>query len=263
MLIDWFTVIAQIINFLILVVLLKRFLYRPVMQAMDERTKAIADRQAEAERKQQEAEQEAAAYRTRTRDLESQRETMLAGIQQDVDVYRKDHIDRARDEIEAIRARWHETLLHEQHAFLQDLRQQSVRQIYAIARRVLKDLAEEELEHRIAETFITHLRGLSEKERQEISMLLQRPDQTVVIRSAFEPAPDMRQRIIQSIRELDAAGRSAQERNVAFSTAPDLVCGIELKIGGYKIAWHVDDYLETLESQISKTLEEETGQDTG
>ena len=34
---DWFTVIAQIINFLILVALLKRFLYGPIIRAMERR----------------------------------------------------------------------------------------------------------------------------------------------------------------------------------------------------------------------------------
>ena len=42
MLIDWFTVAAQAVNFLILVWLLKRFLYKPVLAAIDEREKRIA-----------------------------------------------------------------------------------------------------------------------------------------------------------------------------------------------------------------------------
>ena len=42
MLIDWFTVIAQMLNFLILVWLLKRFLYQPILDAIDAREKGIA-----------------------------------------------------------------------------------------------------------------------------------------------------------------------------------------------------------------------------
>ena len=43
MLINWFTVLAQIINFLILVFLLKRFLYKPILRAMAEREEKMAD----------------------------------------------------------------------------------------------------------------------------------------------------------------------------------------------------------------------------
>ena len=42
MLIDWFTVAAQAVNFLLLVWLLKRFLHKPVLAAIDEREKRIA-----------------------------------------------------------------------------------------------------------------------------------------------------------------------------------------------------------------------------
>ena len=47
MLIDWFTVLAQIVNFLILVALMKRFLYGPLIAAIDAREQSIAARLAE------------------------------------------------------------------------------------------------------------------------------------------------------------------------------------------------------------------------
>ena len=51
MLIDWFTVCAQIVNFLVLVALLKHFLYGPILRAMDAREQTIAGRLAEAQQK--------------------------------------------------------------------------------------------------------------------------------------------------------------------------------------------------------------------
>ncbi|HEY4789048.1 MAG TPA: hypothetical protein VIH57_23530, partial [Bacteroidales bacterium] len=58
MLIDWFTVAAQLINFLVLVWLLKRFLYKPVLKAIDEREKRIVMQLQEAENKKAEADRE-------------------------------------------------------------------------------------------------------------------------------------------------------------------------------------------------------------
>ena len=46
--IDWITVIAQIANFLVLVWLLKRFLYRPILDGIDAREAEIARSMAEA-----------------------------------------------------------------------------------------------------------------------------------------------------------------------------------------------------------------------
>ena len=51
MLIDWFTVGAQALNFLVLVWLLKRFLYKPILNAVDAREKRIAAELADADAK--------------------------------------------------------------------------------------------------------------------------------------------------------------------------------------------------------------------
>ena len=67
MLIDWFTVIAQVINFLILVWLLKRFLYRPILNAIDAREKRIAAKIADADEKKQKRRSNAKSISTKTR----------------------------------------------------------------------------------------------------------------------------------------------------------------------------------------------------
>ena len=49
--VNWFTVAAQVVNFLILVWLLHRFLYGPIIAAMDRRERRIAERLQDAQRK--------------------------------------------------------------------------------------------------------------------------------------------------------------------------------------------------------------------
>ena len=51
MLIDWFTVGAQVVNFVILVWLMKHFLYKPILSAIDAREKRIASELAAANTK--------------------------------------------------------------------------------------------------------------------------------------------------------------------------------------------------------------------
>jgi len=54
--VDWFTVGAQLLNFAILFALLARFLYRPIVDAIDEREARIRERLEEAEQRESEAE---------------------------------------------------------------------------------------------------------------------------------------------------------------------------------------------------------------
>ena len=69
MLIDWFTVGAQALNFIILVWLLKRFLYKPILNAVDAREKRIAAELADADAKKAEAQKRARRVPTEERDL--------------------------------------------------------------------------------------------------------------------------------------------------------------------------------------------------
>src|SRR5690606_34903035 len=78
-LIDWFTVIAQIVNFLILVWLLKRFLYQPILRALDAREKRVAAELAAADEKEQEAEKERDKFRQKNDEFEQQRSVLLSG----------------------------------------------------------------------------------------------------------------------------------------------------------------------------------------
>ena len=77
MLIDWFTVIAQIVNFLILVWLLQRFLYRPILDAIDAREKRIAAALTEAEANKEEAQKERDAFQHQNEEFSRQRASLL------------------------------------------------------------------------------------------------------------------------------------------------------------------------------------------
>ncbi|MGD8758265.1 MAG: F0F1 ATP synthase subunit B, partial [Deltaproteobacteria bacterium] len=133
MLIDWFTVIAQIINFLVLVYLLKRFLYKPIIKAMDERERRISGRLEEAEKREDQARHELERYQKKNKEIDGRRQVLLNQIKEDAEVQRKALIDQARDQVEGVRANWHEALEREKDAFLQDLRERTGRHTYAIA----------------------------------------------------------------------------------------------------------------------------------
>ena len=124
MLIDWFTVIAQIINFLILVFLLWRFLYKPITKTMQERQRRITNRWEEAQVKQEEAAQEAELYRQKQQELDQQRATFINEAKTQAEEERKQLINQARQEVESMQTGWREAIQREQDEFLATLRQQ-------------------------------------------------------------------------------------------------------------------------------------------
>lgn len=154
--IDWFTVVAQIINFVVLVLLLRRFLYGPIIRAMDAREAKIRERLDEAARVRAEAEEAREHYRRQLREVEERREEMMAQVEQDVRQRRQELIVEAREGVETLHRRWLHGLQREREAFAHELRQRLAEQAIMVARQALRELAGEELEERMVEVFAAH-----------------------------------------------------------------------------------------------------------
>src|ERR1035438_10738701 len=96
MLIDWFTVLAQVVNFLILVWLLKRFLYRPILDAIDAREKRIAKELADADAKKTEAQKERDEFEQKNQECDQQRAALLSKATDEAQAEREWLLDEAR-----------------------------------------------------------------------------------------------------------------------------------------------------------------------
>jgi F-type H+-transporting ATPase subunit b len=256
-LINWFTVIAQIVNFLILVFLLKYFLYDRIVKAMDEREQRIQLRLKEAEAKKQEAEQEAEAYGKKNRDFDAKWEEMLAQAKDEAGARRKELTEEARQAVTKQRSVWLEAIQRDKKSFVQDLRKMAGSQVYTIARKAFRDLADEDVEQRTINAFLVHLNAMSKKTREAIATSIKESGNELIVRSAFGMPPKMREKITGSLRRKIADGIE-----IRYEAAPELIMGVELKIRGHKIAWSLEDYLDTLEEHALQALETEAQRKT-
>ena len=102
MLIDWFTVGAQVLNFLILVWLMKRFLYKPILHAIDEREKRIATELANADAKKAEAQSERDDFQHKNEEFDQQRAALLSQATDEAKVERQRLLDEARQAAERL-----------------------------------------------------------------------------------------------------------------------------------------------------------------
>jgi F-type H+-transporting ATPase subunit b len=158
MLIDWFTVIAQAINFLILVWLLKRFLYRPVLDAIDTREKRIAAKIADADAKEAEAQKQRDDYQQKNQAFDQERNTHMNQVLEEAKAERAHLLDTARQESEDLRVRLAQGLRNEQQSLNEEISRRAREEVFAIARKVLSDLAGTSLEQRMTEIFLDRLR---------------------------------------------------------------------------------------------------------
>ena len=252
MLINWFTVIAQIANFLILVVLLKYLLYNRIIKAMDEREGKIQLHLKEAEEKEQTAEREAQSLREKNRDFDEKCEYMLAQAKKEADARRKELIQEARQAASNLRLVWEEAVRREKESFVLNLRKMAAAQAYSITRKAFEDLADAEPEERMVGVFLARIQKIKKKERDALVASIKEAGNEVVIQSAFEITSKMRKKITQALHR-NLSGEIAPR----YETTPDLIMGVELKTRGRKIAWNLRHYLDTMEENALHILEQE------
>lgn len=249
MLIDWFTVCAQIVNFLVLVALLKHFLYGPILRAMDAREQTIARRLAEAEQKAAAARSAEQSFREKNREIAEKSAGMLAMAKQDADARRAELIDQARLEVINLNTGWQDAVKREQEAFVRHLRQMAGSQIYAISRRALTDLCSADLEARTVDVFLSRLKEMTTGDRQKFAEAVETTGAVLTVRSAFPLPPAVQDTLTAAVHDMIDA-----EAAIRFETVPDLIMGIELKTRGCKISWSMENYLTILETRARSAL---------
>jgi F-type H+-transporting ATPase subunit b len=251
MLIDWFTVGAQALNFLILVWLMKRFLYKPILHAIDEREKRIATELANADAKKAEAQKERDEFQRKNEEFDQQRATLWSKATGEAQAERRRLLDEARKAAADLSAKRQGTLRNEERNLHEAISRRTQREVFAIARKALGDLATVSLEERLGEVFTRRLREMDGKAKEALGEALRAASGPGVVRSAFELPSDERAAIQNALNETFSA-----EVRVRFETEPNLIGGIELTANGQKVAWSIADYLAAMEKGVDDLLKE-------
>jgi len=253
MLIDWFTVGAQALNFLLLVWLMKRFLYKPILHAIDAREKRIAAELADADAKRSEAQKEREEFQHKNEQFEQQRAALLSQATDEAKAEHQRLLDEARRAADALSANRQETLRNNAHNLNQAISRRTQQEVFAIARKALTDLATTSLEERLVEVFTRRLRTMDGQAKAVLAEALRTASDPALVRSAFDLPAEQRAAIQNALNETFSA-----EIHVRFESAPDLVSGIELITNGQKVAWSIADYLASLEKGVGELLKEQS-----
>jgi F-type H+-transporting ATPase subunit b len=252
MLIDWFTVGAQALNFLILVWLLKHFLYQPILNAIDTREKLIAAELADAAAKKAEAKKDRDDFQHKNEEFDQQRAALFAKAAQEAGIQKQHLLDEAAKAADILSAKQQESLNADAQNLNQAVSRLAQQQVFAISRKALADLATTSLEERMGEVFTRRLRGLDGPGKASLAQAIKGASEPAVVRSAFELPTGQRAVIQNALNETFST-----EVHLRFETDPRLVCGIELVANGQKVAWSIADYLTSLARGVEKLLKEQ------
>jgi F-type H+-transporting ATPase subunit b len=246
-LIDWFTVAAQVVNFVILVALMKRFLYQPVLDAIAACEQRIASTVAQAASTQRQADALQAQLQQKIQAFEAAQGERARAAKRALSAELASIRSHAQEEVNATQRTRSEALAQEAKRLQTTITQRTQQQVLEITRRVLGDLADADVEALVVKRFECWLHDVSPQQREVWASAFAGVSEAApaLVRSAFTWDPQHRAALSAAIDQ--ALGCSVP---LAFETKPELTLGVELSGQGQKLAWSVDDYLGALSRAI-------------
>ncbi len=251
--INWFTVIAQILNFFILVWLLKRFLYKPILKAIDERETKIAAELKHADVKKAEAEKEKEDFEQKNLTFDKEKKERMDKVKTETAEERQKLLDQARKDAAALSDQLATARKELQQNQQIELNRKIEQEVIAVSRKMLSDLASVGLEEQLTQVFIKRLKALKEKELIQLKAAFEGTTDPIMVRSAFELSEEQ-----QTALKLAIDTALGADTVLKFETTPNLIGGIEVGTQAYKIAWSISEYIRAFEKAISKTTHHKT-----
>jgi F-type H+-transporting ATPase subunit b len=241
--IDWFTTGAQIVNFLILVWLLKKLLFKPIIGAMERREQCLASRLQQAETKMGEAQALKNQYEKHLQQLQIEKDQVLSQARQQAESEKAQLLQNLSEEIQQKKTQFDSEMRKQQQELAPLISRTIAEKSLLLSNKMLISLADQTLEQRIIDFFLQHLSGLPDDEQAQIKQSL---------------IKDIPATIITSF-ELDTASQKqmqtwfdnyAPSTKLLFEQSDYLVSGIALETDGRSWEWNVDRYLTELGTEL-------------
>lgn len=237
--IDWVTFTLEIVNFLILVWILQRFLYKPILQTIARRKAAIEKTLADAKSLHREAEDMEQRYRDRLAVWEEEKARLRVQAEGEVAAERARRMT-ALERLLAQEKEKHQALERRQwDDQRKQLEQEALVQGADFAARLLARLAAPELEKRLLRMVLEDLPQHAGDIAKEIHQVHANGEVPVNVASAFPLAEIERRDLEQGLRAVIGAKYSA-----TYSVDPQLQAGLRIGIGPWVLRANLQDELK-------------------
>lgn len=246
--IDWFTFAAQIVNFLILLALLKRFLYGPILKAIDGREAEIAARFELVEEQQREADLARESFENKRQELSHAKQQLLAEAAEECEQWKSERLAEARLETEKSRSDWFAGVDRERGQLKENLLSQYRQHSLQLAEGILSCLADQNAQDFLVDAFVRSLQETGSK--ASAKQLSGESAETVTLRSAFELSSPQQSKLEKALTQVGYASDGIQ-----FRVDESLICGVELRTSDHEISWNVRESLDYLAADFNRDLD--------
>jgi len=236
---SWTTFILELINFLVLVWVLKRLFYTPVKRAITERRAAVEKTLRDAESSKREAQDLQSKYEGRLREWEVEKERQKEEFRKELSEERTKQLKLTENMVaeEREKAEAQEEKKAAERRIGEE--REAIKQALEFTSRLLKDVACPEIEGKIVE-LVT--KQLSSTEREGLPFGAAQPwdhDAAVRVRSAYSLTDPQRDTLTAVLK-----GKIGTEASIEFAVDRNLLAGLEITVGSFVLRANLRDELE-------------------
>lgn len=236
---NWSTFVLEIINFLILVWILKRFLYRPVLDVIARRRAGIEKTLADAKALQAEAGRVRGQYEGRLEDWDRERRQARATLDGELEAERLRGLAALQATLQQEREKADVAQAHRQQDATRRIEETALKQAARFATRLLEKSAGPDTQERLVALVTGELGQLPEARIAAIRNNHAMAAGEIQVTSAFPLADAQRLQLEQALSAVTGPGRSLR-----FELDSTLLAGVRITLGAWVLGANVRDELQ-------------------
>jgi F-type H+-transporting ATPase subunit b len=235
---NWSTFILEIINFLVLVWILKRFLYKPVLETIARRREGIEKTLADAESRHNSAVELQEQYESRLTDWEDEKRQARDVLQRELDAQRNEKLEELQVLLEQERQKANVIEERRLNDTMRQMERQALEQGGEFATKLLQQAAGPELEARLVARTIEDLKKLPEEQIRNLRKRSQESTVSIRVTSAYELQEKQRQKLEKLLLSI-----TESRTNISYAQSRDLLAGLEITIDSLMLGMNLRDEL--------------------
>lgn len=236
---DWSTFILEIINFVILVWLLKHFFYKPVMKIIARRKQAIQETLDKSEKVREEAESLKSRYENRLEEWEKEKETARIKLHHEIEAERKLELQKLAEYIQQEQEKADVLMQRHQASTLEKNEKIAIEQGLAFSTRLLSRLANPDLEASIIHIVLEDLGNLSDEKKNELQKAGAETNEPARVSSTYKIEKADRDAIKNVMADI-----LKKPVEIEFKQDASLLAGIHIDIGSWNLQASLQEELK-------------------
>ena len=247
---DFVTFVAQIVNLFVLVWLLKRFLYHPILEVIEKRQQEIRDKVQLADTMKKQIEKEQKKWEEEKKSYENEHQKELNQITQELEEKRKEGLAEIKSSLQRLRLKMQNDLLAEMAALHTDIGHFIATDFMRLAETALQELSNSCPLDQALNLFLKKVKTLDKSEVNKINTILKK--QSVIFINSSDTLT--KKQVQETTQMLQKKFHLPPKCKIKFNAIPELILGIEMRTGDISLDWNLKAYLDVLNANLDATL---------